>query len=154
MMMIETTSQEVAPGSPVLMRWAEFGPAAPVGAELLDRDLGGHRTHGEAWVPASSVLAFADPWNVIRTQVHEQDGHDDRQLGTRTKTRPQVSIEIAEMLVAAQSADHGKHHSQTASRCDKLEPDHRAELAEVRQQVVVRPSNAADSCWSRTGKLY
>ena len=90
MMMIETTSRRLLHGLGILERMGRVRAeeTAAVGAELLDRDLGGHRAHGDRLrAPFSSVLAFAAPSNVIGTPVATSRTATRTDSGTRTRTR-------------------------------------------------------------------
>ena len=91
-------------------------------------------------VPRSSVLAWAAPRSVIGTPVATSKTATMTDSGTSTKTEPaqRIQVEVAQLALAAQAADHRQHHGQPAGRRDELKPHDRAELAEIREMLLAR----------------
>ena len=60
--------------------------------------------------------------------------------GTQHEAEPaqRVQVKIAQLALAAQAANHRQHHGQPARRRDELQPDDRAELAEIREMLLAR----------------
>ena len=90
--------------------------------------------------PPSRVVALHAPSKVIGIPQATSSSATTSDSGSSTKTsrRAQVEVEVAQVPVAAQPADHGQHHRQARGRRDELEPDDPAELAEVRQVLLAR----------------
>ena len=80
-------------------------------------------------VPRSSVLAWLRLASVIGTPVATSKIATTIDSGTSTKTEPaqRIQVEIAQLALAAQAADHRQHHGQPAGRRDELKPDDRAQ---------------------------
>ncbi len=86
------------------------------------------------------MLAWTAPRSVIGTPVATSKTATSTDSGTSTKTEPaqRVEVEVAQLALAAQAADHRQHDRQPAGRRDELKPDDRAELAEIREMLLAR----------------
>ena len=83
-------------------------------------------------------VAFTAPSKVIGTPARDQQeredqtqGHEDEDQGSH-----QINVEVSQVLVAAQAADHGQHHGQPRGGRDELKPDDAAELTEITQMLL------------------
>ena len=125
--------------------WAELGPKNPpplVPSCLIATSAAtgpGRLSACPSWSAAPSIgVAFTAPSKVIGmplatsiSATTSADGHEDEDQAPH-----QVDVEVSQVLVAAQTADHGQHDGQSRGGCDELKPDDAAELAEVTQVLL------------------
>ena len=140
--MIETTSRMLLHGVGFSNGMGRVRPeeAAAVGPELLDRDLGRDRTHRDRLGTPLQRLRLGGALEGHRHATrYQQYGQHQGQRHQHEDHRPRrIQVEVAQVLVAAQPADHRQHHGQPAGRRDELEPDDPAKLAEIRQVLLAR----------------
>ena len=136
---------QVAPGEGFSNGWVELGPKYPPPLVPICLTATSAAT-GPRLMVCVSILAAAPsigvaltaPSKVIGIPLATSRSARTRHNGTKTKIQDphQVDVEVAQVLVAPQAADHGQHDGQPRGRGDELEPDDSAELTEVTQVLL------------------
>ncbi len=142
-MMIEITSSRLLQGLGFSNGWAELGPKKPpplVPSCLIATSAATGPT-AIVCVPALERGRLGGASKRHRhAGRHQQDRDDGRQAERARSKSPRISVqvEVAQSSLAAQAANHRQHHGQPAGRRHELQPDDRAELAEIREMLLAR----------------
>ena len=139
-------AQKIAKCIGVLERVRSVGPkeAAAVGAELFHRDDGRDRAAGNLLDQGFTAVVCSHRSRLQRyrlrvpCQGHRHATGDEQQPHNKAqrhkdvgRSSPQIDVEIAQVLVAAQTPDHRQQSRHADHRRDRLLPADEEQLAEV-----------------------